>query len=262
MINIIKRNFLSFFTISSGIVAIALQRFDKLNPETSQGIMFGLICLLATTELFEKSKKLNDIHEAVKFTSSKNKELKDSISQEIADATSLIVSAVKTPYLSEKFERSTDALEYIINKVKHSKKQVLHASVSPSFSTKRTEYRSKFTSAVKSALQFKDIQYKYVTILSREGKVEELKEMLNNEKYPKYFVGIYRDYQKKLPSIYFLVIDREEVIARYPNEFGDDDEYVKIHDPLVIEVFSKYHKKLWSSSMQISAEDDLSKINY
>ena len=69
--------------------------------------------------------------------------------------------------------------------------------------------------AVKSALEYKYIQYKYVTILNREDKKRELQDMVVDEKYPKYFAGVYRYGQGMLPSIYFLVIDNEEVIARY-----------------------------------------------
>jgi hypothetical protein len=48
-----------------------------------------------------------------------------------------------------------------------------------------------------------------------------------------------------------MVIDKVEVITRYPFEFGQDSGYIAIQSPHIAKLFLDYFERLWEHSKKL-----------
>jgi len=58
----------------------------------------------------------------------------------------------------------------------------------------------------------------------------------------------------------FIVIDKQEVITRYPFQFGQDTGYIAIQSPYIAKLFLGYFERLWECSDKLRNNNDYQKL--
>jgi hypothetical protein len=226
-------NFLSLVTIVSGIFVIVLASANLIEDRWVSSAILGLLSLLATSEIVDKTRKLNRIEECLNlgFQNVLNKK----------DGEVIVWSWTETD----------EYLRYLQKRLRQAKSSYDHAAISPPLPRQFNEM-SAYESELEKIFLANTIRYRYVAILTDPTRVTRIRKYLLNKKVKKYFVG-YLDFDpEKMPMPSFSIIDEEELLLYFPPAYGELESWVSIKDTELAKIYLSYFRRLWEQSTKIT----------
>lgn len=225
---------LSLATVLTGVTALGLEALGLLPADAMPKVLLVVLCLLATTEIVEKSRRLDAIQESVDDGMA---ELRQKVGA--ADVTRL--------------PTSEDAHAAMTSAIARAQRSIHHAAVGPGYARMLPQHKRAYYAAAKKVLRDSHVTYKYVTAFHDDQRKIRVREWLRDPVIRKYFVAHFPTPQS-VPSPYFLIIDEEEAFIRFPKPADEPDEYLHIREPQVVELLVSYHRLLWSSAEPVGAD--------
>lgn len=222
--NFIKKNLVTFVTLITGVTSIILMRVKVLNFEDIIQITLALITLLVTSELVSKSQKLEEIEELIKQKHS------DLVKE---------LSGVKVLH----FRSSNEAYEFMSDRILDSKTTIFHFAMANAVPLASYE-KNRFEKSILKSLKQNKIRYNYLAKLPNERREKRINGILNDEGIKTFFTK-YIDIELEVFHN-FMVFDKETVIVNFPYEYGQDESFVFVQHPLVVQFYISYFNHVWN----------------
>ncbi len=223
--NFLLQNGLSLATVLCGTGVLAFDQLSELSPSTFAKATLALLCLLATSEIVDKSRRLRTIEDRICDGF-------DDLSRRLGRDDVI------------KFGSSEDAHSYITHEITKTSRCIHHAAIGPGLEQLRPEYKERQYAAAGAKLRDSAITYKYITAFFDLERVDRVQRWIEDADIRRFYVAHYPP-DRLMPTIYFMVFDDTKVVARFPRPAGEVDEYVLITDRTLIEFFLEYHRFLW-----------------
>lgn len=232
----ISDNVISMLTISGGVIVVILSQLYILPDSIIPATMLGLLSLLATSELVERRKKLAKVEEKL-----------DDVREQMLE----ITQGLKTMT----FQSHEEAILYHAKRVREAKISIDHASIDHR-RTGDIPPRRQFEKARKDAALSGQIKYRYVTVLYTKRRLDLGREFIIEHKARKFFAGYFQKPLAEIPLMSFIIIDKQEVITRYPFSPEQDTGYIAIKSPYVAKLFLGYFERLWECAIKPHTTSD------
>jgi len=228
----IGSNIISLLTIMLGLIVVVLSQLKILPDTIIPATLLALLCLLATSELVEGRKKLSKVEEKL-----------DDVANQILQAT----QGIKTI----SFQTHEDAILYHAKRILEATLSIDHASIDHRRTQDDTPERKKFENAREKAALSSQIKYRYVSVLHSKRRLDLGHNFIIDKKARNFFAGYFPKPEHEIPLMSFVIIDKKEVITRYPYEHGQDSGYIAIQSPVVVKLFLGYFERLWEDSEKL-----------
>ena len=238
----IKDNLSSLLTITSGIILTIFRLVGIIKDAEIIVAILGLVTLLATTDLLDKSRKLDRIEDTVKT----------SFNQVISTLKGVEVYA---------FSDSSSAFEFMAENILSAESSIDHVALAPSVPRWHGQHK-KYTDAITKVLKGNKIRYRYMARLPEQYRLERIVNHLTDPSIRQYFVKHFPD-SNELLFHNFMVFDNKTVIVNYPYEPGEPEKFVAIRHPDIVGFYSTMFSTLWKSAKLLDkdiAREMLNKI--
>lgn len=226
----IGNNIFALSTIVAGVGVISWQSFgNTANFDAVSSAILGLLCLLATSEIIEGRKRLDNIHEDMEIGFSR------------------ILS--KLPEVEVKrFPDSRTAIEYLCERVSCATVSVDQTSLDKRRS-QDIKLHDKFRRVKDDIIKYdkKDIRYRYL-FRATERRIEAVKTWLEPSNKGRFFTAGYKASEDSFPLMMFFIFDEEEVYVRNPYGYGEEEVYLSIRHPDIVALFSHCFNHLWRNA--------------
>ena len=229
-------NIISLLTIFVGIVVVVLSQLKVIPDSIIPATLLTVLLLLATSELVEERKKLSAIEE----------KLDNVLEQNLA-----LTEGIK----SITFQSRDEAVLYHAKRVREAKVSIDQASIDHK-RTRGSSVKEQFDKDRREVVLSGQIKYRYVGILYSKRRLEMGREFVINQKAKNFFAGYFHQPIGEIPLMSFVIVDKKEVITRYPYEFGQDSGYIAIQSPQIAKLFLGYFERLWEHSVKLRDESD------
>ena len=234
----LKANVVSMITVFSGIGAVIAAQTGLLRPDQLPTITLGLVALLATSEIVEKSRNFDSIEN---LTSDGINRILDNLGS--ASVTAFHVAEEGFAYMGKCIESTTSEIQ--------------HAAFAPPIPRWPKESRT-YEHAIETCLKSSKVRYRYLTDLSnRDARHERVCRLLSDPTITTYFVKSLPSLPKTFPGFSFMVFDKTEVVVYYPYFRGELETVLAIRHPEIVASYMEYFRRLWIDGEEI----DLSKAN-
>ena len=221
-----EKNIFSLLTVASGAVALLLTALEKLPPAYMDKTILGILILLATSELVERSHRLNTMEEAIR----------NQIDERLK---------VVSPLTSMTLNYAISGLQYLAICAGRARKSVDLASLSPPI-TRPADSSARWEDALQKANVNPQVTLRYIynkQDAARQNRVDALKRMPNAaNSYFKRFDQQGAD----LPMMNFLIIDNTEVVFILPTGSDQPESWVSVRSDDVIAAFQRHFDYLWA----------------
>lgn len=240
----VKDNLISLITIVAGFTVATLSGLGLVTDEIILPSMLGLLALLATSEIIEKTRKLNKIEKTTERGI-------ETILQNIKGAD------IRTWLWTE----TDDYLRYLQKRLHEAHKSIDHAALSPRLPRDNDEMR-KYNETLKTIVAQNKIRYRYIAALADPFRLDRVRDLVCNKNITRYFAGYFSLDPEKLPIISFSIIDEEELFLYFPSSYGELEAWVSIKNKEFAQVYTSYFRRIWEQCNKISIEnfDDLGKF--
>ncbi|WP_454804069.1 hypothetical protein [Mucilaginibacter phyllosphaerae] len=186
-------------------------------------IILTIIVLLAILEVFVKPAKLEEIRRLI-----------------VEKHFEVIKSLNGVQVL--RFTSSNEAYEFMSKKIIESKELIYHCALGQAVPLAKVPNNS-FEKAIQKALKQNKLRYNYIAKIPDERRVKRIKALLSDKSiqtfYPKCveidFDGLYN----------FMVFDNDTVIINFPYEYGNDEKFVFIKHPEIVQFYKSYFNHIW-----------------
>jgi hypothetical protein len=231
----IKGNIFSLLTVVIGAIALTLNRLGLLPPDIIGPTTLTLVIFLATSQLIDQSRKLENIEASVKIG------FQDTISA---------LGGVEVIPLTE----PEVGFKYLAKRVLEAGEHLNLASLSPSI-PRSNPGAVEWEKAIEKVLLQNRVRFRYVCIFQDPERATRVRRHLSNPKISKFFVGYFPSEATVVPMPNFLIVDDKEVIAIFPYSYGEPEVWLSIKHPDVVQMFIKHFRRLWEDSTKITTVD-------
>ena len=232
----IATNVVSLVSVVTGVVVIVLHELGLLPDRVLSSIILALLVLLATSELIEKNRRLSELDERL-----------EDMSGQLTDA--LQGMRVQT------FSSTAEVLEYLTKRTRAVRQSVDQASIDH-WRSRMTPKRATYNQTREELILADRVKYRYIGVLYSKRRLEFARRCSLEAETHRFFAGFYPRLRSEFPLMNFVVFDREEVLARYPYEPGQEKNYVLITSPHIAQLFVGYFERLWALSKKLHTEED------
>jgi hypothetical protein len=234
----VKANVISLATVIAGIIALILQNLnlnipgsDKLIPSAT----LILVILLATSELIDKSKKL------------------DRLESLITDNFDKTLRAVGGATI-KKYRLLHDGWAYAARKIREVESTIDHAGLAPPTSRWSKEANG-YLDAILKVLRANRVRYRYIAGLSDgQKRLDHVIERLSDPEVKEYRPAYYPQPPGTCPSFSFIIFDRKEVVVYYPKDGEQDEIMISIKQPDLVEMYCDYFQCLWTEAEKLNLD--------
>lgn len=237
----ISKYAMSIVTILAGIIVIILTQLNILSQSLQTSMILTLLVLLATSNLIE------------------DKLEKEKLNSRINQILSLLISS-GDHFEIITFDNNTSLVEYLIKRSLEASKSIDQASID----YRRTTYnesRMKYDKVRDKIISQNKIKFRYIGMLHTERRLELAKKfIIDLSGMTNFYAAYYTKVEKELPLLNFVVFDKQEVLTRYPFEYGEDTKYIVIKNQQVANLFLGYFNSLWNGAIKIKSKEDYEKL--
>lgn len=232
----ITKNLTSLSTVIAGVVTLILVRAGLLSPSAIPLVTLALLILLATSELVDKSRRLEKIESA--------------ISDGIDDVLEAVGGATVT-----KLTLLDDGLDYVAKKIRGSKSTIEHFALhppGPRWSKKRINYEK----AIQDLLKTNRVRFRYIAEL-RPHRLERLKTLLGDKSIKQFFPAYYDRSGDCFPAMSFMIFDESEVLVYCPKTTGEAETVLALRHPDIVKMYADYFRLLWVQAKPLNTLEEL-----
>ena len=233
-------NIISILTIIIGVLVVILSRLNILPTSIIPEALLALLCMLATSELVERRKKIAKIEEKL-----------DDV-RELFIANSHGVKTIT-------FQSNDEAILYQAKRLQEAKAFVDIAAIDRRRAGD-TSARKHFEEARENVVLSDKVKVRYIGVLYGKNRLDFGREYVIKNKAKNFFAGYFKKPYNEIPLMSFIVIDKQEVITRYPFQFGQDTGYIAIQSPYIARLFLGYFERLWECSDKLRNNNDYQKL--
>ena len=223
-----------------GILVVFLSRLHVLPNSIIPEVLLALLCMLATSELVERRKKIAKIEE------------------KLDDVRELILAnthGVKTIT----FQSNDEAILYQAKRFREAKVFLDIAGIDHR-RTGDTPARKQFEEAREDAALSGKVKVRYIGVLYARNRLDIGLKYVINHKATNFFAGYFKKPYNEIPLMSFVIVDKQEVITRFPFEFGQDTGYIAIQSPYIAKLFLGYFERLWECSDKLRDNKDYQRL--
>jgi hypothetical protein len=231
----INKNFFSILTVFGGSVALLLSRIGVLPQDIIAPTTLALVLLLATSQLVDNARKLENIESALKHG---------------FQETILSLGGVSVIHIAEPEKGQV----YLAECVKNAKSRLDHVALSPPIPRNHSG-SIELEQAIEKTLLLNLVRYRYICSFYDSARATRVKKHLSNSKISKYFVGYFETQPNSVPLPNYLIVDDSEVVAIFPYIYGEPEVWLSIKHPEIVKMFSKYTERLWVESKKLTMKD-------
>ena len=203
-------------------------------------VLLALVCMLATSELVERRKKIAKIEEKL-----------DDV-RELFIANSHGVKTIT-------FQSNDEAVLYQAKRFREAKAFLDMAGIDRR-RTGDTSARKRYEEARENVILSGEVKVRYIGVLYGKNRLNFGREYVINHKAKNFFAGHFKKPYNEIPLMSFIIVDRQEVITRYPFQFGQDTGYIAIQSPYIAKLFLGYFERLWECSDKLRNNNDYQKL--
>jgi len=232
----ISKNLTSLATVIAGLLTLILVRAGILGSAAIPVVTLGLLILLATSELLDKSRKLESIESLL--TSGM-----DNLLQAAGGAT-----VTKMTLLDE-------GLDYVAKRICSSTATIEHLALHPP-GPRWSKKRSGYEKAIHDVLKSNRVRFRYIAEL-RPHRVERLAILLADKSIKQFFPAYYVRSGDCFPAMSFMIFDEEEVLVYCPKTIGEPETVIAIRHPHVVKMYVDYFRLLWVQAKPLSTVEEL-----
>jgi hypothetical protein len=233
----IGENLISLATVAAGIIAVIAQQLNWISGPVVSSTILGLLCLLATSEIVERARKLDRLEYLI--VESSEKAIKS-------------LSGVEATLLPT----SEAAFNYMANRIELAQKRIDHAALAPAIPRERSSAR-RWEQAIAKVLKADRVLYRYIASFADPYRLDRVRQHLADPAIKKYYVRHFDTSPSdngSVPMLSFLIIDDEELIMHYPYSPGQPEEFLAVKHPDIIRLFSAYYECLWQEARRVDAD--------
>jgi hypothetical protein len=232
-------NIVSLATIAFGVGVIIWQRISTPSPDPVSLVILALLCLLATSELVERRRRLAKIQAEV----DQIREANELLTRKLSQFPDVVV---------KRFSDYEQAIYHLCERVEAAKVCVQQASIDERRSTYMRAH-DRFHKIRTKVIRDSKIDYRYLFQIN-ERRVNNVSKWLEDTKGKFFAAGLNIARQPDDTPIGFLtftIFDHEEVYVRPPYNLGQSADYLLIRNPEVVNLFSDWFNYLWSQAVRI-----------
>jgi hypothetical protein len=235
---LIKDNLTALLTITSAIIVIVLRQL-KVVPDTELLIaILGILTLLATTELIDRSRKLDRIEKAIEAK----------FQQVVSTLEGVEIHA---------FSTSASAFEFISQNILDAETSIDHAALAPSVPRWPNQYK-RYEDAIAKVLKGNRIRYRYLALLPEKHRLERIAKYLNDPNIKQYFAKYLKDWGGN--SFHnFMVFDEKLAVVNFPYEPGEPEKFLAIRHRDIVEFYLAIFTHFWKTA-QILDNQELTQL--
>jgi hypothetical protein len=241
----LSKNLVSLITIISGCVVLIIPQLGLITGTHIYTATLALLILLATSEVIDKSRKL------------------DTIESRIADGFEKIIHEAGYPHIT-KFPTPEEGFRYLTNRIKECRTNIEHASLAPSPPRWFTD-RQEFSKARINMLKESKIRYRYILWGSKDQlgikgstskTLEHVTEWLNDQDIKRCFVSYLEKLDYDVPGISFMIFDNSDLAVYLPSVSGEAEVLIAIKHPIIVEAFTNYFRRLWEDATRLDKKTE------
>lgn len=225
-------NLISLATVAAGIIAVVAQQLGWLSGPTVSSAILGLLCLLATSEIVERTRRLDKIERLI---------------AEKSERTIKSLSGVEATVLPT----SEEAFEYMADHIEQARRRIDHAALAPAI-PRRTSSARKWEQAISKVLRANQVLYRYIASFTDASRLDRVRQHLASPSVKKYYVGHFDTSGTSIPMLSFLIVDDQEIIMHYPYVPGQAEMFLAVKHPDIVRLFSVYYERLWQEATKLN----------
>ena len=233
----IGSNIIPLVTVLAGIIAIILQALVNLPDRIVLSVVLGLLCLLATQEIVERSKKLERIEGLVRQSLD-------------------VVS--RTGYQAHvKVLDGYEWFNYLTMRMSQVKKSIDDTGLIPRTWTRASRAERDYYATREEIVSSGRVHNRYIAIFYETGRLDMVERFLSKYGAAKGYFASYFPIasQHCIPMMSFLILDEEEVIVGFYHTMyvaGEKDQGLVIQQPEIVRLFVDYYNFLWRESIKLN----------
>ena len=236
----LQENVLSLLSISIGATVLFLQGIGILNNIQIIGnSILAILISLATAQIVEQNKKLNNIETVIK------------------NETKHIIDSLQNTDTIE-FLNPSIGFSYIASKLTSIDSSICHLALGR-FVPRWDESYKIFRDTRNDLLINNNVNYSYITLIdpnkieSTISSLKRLKSWIYNEEFHRLNIGIFilprESPNSGFPFTNIMIFDSREVFAFYPGEPGEPEKTYSIKDPIIVKMYVNYFRRAWSRAI-------------
>lgn len=211
-----------------------LQLFGLVNANNITMAILAILVLLATSELIDKSKKINNL---------------ETLTNEGFANTSQALGGC----IVRRFTVSEEGFDYLAQRVRAASSNIDHAAFAPPI-PRWSEQSHAYEKTMVDVLRKSQVRYRYIGGLGdRKHRATRLMTMISDPAVKRFFPRYY-EYSEQLPGFSFVLFDEEEVVLYLPSIIGGPETVLAIRSPDVVKQFDDYFTRLWSEAKTLDVE--------
>jgi hypothetical protein len=231
----ISANFISLSTVVAGVLVLVLQQLGRISTQDVATATLALLALLATTEIIDKSKKLDRIESLV------SKGFEATLSA-VGEVTIL------------KFTFSEDGFAYMAKRIRSTQHSIDHAAFAPPI-PRWSEQCQDYEQAVVDILRETRVRYRYISSLEgRPQRLSRVMKLLSDTSIKRYFPAFYLHPKETFPGFSLMIFDDEEVVVYFPTVLGGPETVLSIRNTDVAVHYIGYFARLWADAKPLDLE--------
>jgi len=234
----IGANIIPLITVLAGVIAIVLQTLQKLPKELEVPVILGVLCLLATQEIVERSKKLEHIEDLV---------------QQNLDATKKVGYFEQVQVISG----ADEWYMFVEQRLKRAERSIDNVVLTPPNITVDTPAKRNFYITREKIIASGRVRYRYITRFYEPKRLARIVKYITEYGLDKSYFAAYFpvDLEEKTPVLNFFIVDGEEVITgpyRTPYVPGEKDPALAIMDSNIVQFYMDYFDFLWQKAIKLN----------
>lgn len=229
-------NFMSIATIIAGVLVFVLSSIGLISDKLVISAILGLLSLLATSEIVDKTRKLNRIEELTR----------KGFEQTVRDLQGVHVRTWS-------WTDTNGYLRYLQKRFREARLSIDHAALSPPLPRWFEEMKG-YEEAIQNVLTENKVRYRYIAVFEDPARVERVKRCLTNKVVKRYFVGYYDIDAEAIPIPSFSIIDEEEVLLYFPTAYGELEAWISIRHKDVARAYTSHFRRLWEQSHKLTVD--------
>ncbi|MBI4707586.1 MAG: hypothetical protein HY761_06645 [Candidatus Omnitrophica bacterium] len=232
----ISSNFISLSTVISGVLIIILQQMGKMTQSDIATATLTIVILIATSELVDKSKKLDRL---------------EAIITHGFDTTLKVTGST----VIKKYGNAEDGFNYMAKKIYSAKNSIDHVAFAQGV-PRWSEQNKLYEKATIEVLEANHVNYRYIAGVRGEarGRLSKIIKFLENSKIKRFSAGIYYFGEDSFPGFSFMIFDNDEIVVYLPNLVGGIETGISIKNSDIVEQYTGYFARLWTTARLVDLE--------
>jgi hypothetical protein len=224
----IKDNLFTLITIITGAGAIILSQLNRIKPSDVTVAVLAIVTLLATTELVDKTRRL------------------DRIENTMQKQYSYIRHAIGGVEVLS-FTNATTAFQFMSQRILEAQSSIDHAALAPSVPRWHGEHQ-KYENAITKILKSNQVRYRYIADLPEKSRLDRIRKQLSDPSVRQFFVRYFSVKPHSLQFHNFMIFDEKLAIINYPYTEGDPEKFLAIENPEIVAFYVNLFSSLWNSA--------------